>query len=78
MRRLVVLQGVVGHVLPAFGEHHTVDLRLGAATDERHMLIHLGQPRSERARWSIADCRRDRPGLFDGQSAKHRVPSFAS
>ncbi len=45
----VVLVRVVRKVLPTFGEHHAVDLHLGVGADQRHVLIHLGEPRAERA-----------------------------
>ncbi len=44
----MVLERVIGEVLLAFGEHHPVDLRLGARADERHVLIDLRQPAAER------------------------------
>ena len=49
MRRLVVLQRVVGEVLLALGEHHAVDLHVGAGPDQGHVLVHLGQPAAQRA-----------------------------
>ena len=44
-----MLQRVVRQMLPAFGEHHAVDLRSAPRADQRHVLIDLGQPCAERA-----------------------------
>ena len=49
MRGLVVLQRVIGEVLPALGEHHAVDLHVGAGADQGHVLVHLGQPAAQGA-----------------------------
>ena len=49
VRRLVVLQRVVGEVLLAFGEHHAVDLRVGARADQGHVLVDLGQAAAQGA-----------------------------
>ena len=39
-----MLMRVVRQMLPAFGEHHAVDLHLGVRPGHRHVLIHLGEP----------------------------------
>ena len=49
MRRLVVLQGVVGEVLAALGEHHAVDLHVRARADQGHVLVDLRQAAAQRA-----------------------------
>ena len=42
-----MLMRVVRQVLPAFGEHHAVDLHLGIRPGHRHVLIHFRQPRAQ-------------------------------
>ena len=72
-----MLQRVIRKVLLAFGEHHAVDLRVGACADQRHVLIDLRQPAAQGA---------DRPlqrrvaidqRLADGRSARRPRPSSA-
>ena len=47
VRRFVMLQRVVRQVLLALGEHHAVDLGIGAASDQGHVLIDLRQPAAQ-------------------------------
>ena len=49
IRRLVMLVRVVREMLPAFGEHHAIDLHFGIRPGHRDVLIHFGQPAAERA-----------------------------
>ena len=77
VRRLMVLQRVIRKMLLAFGEHHAVDLRVGAVADQRHVLIDFGQPAAQRADGPLQLAVALRPAPFDGRSATRRCPSFA-
>ena len=74
---LVMLQRVVRQVLLAFGEHHAVDLGVGAAADQRHVLIHLGQPAAQGGDRPLQRGVARRPAPSDGRSATRRCPSSA-
>ena len=52
VRGLMMLQRVIREGLFALGEHHAVDLRVGPFAGQRHVLVDLGQPATQR---------RDRP-----------------
>ncbi len=76
VRGLMVLERVIGKVLLAFGEHDAVDLSMGVFASEGDVLIHFGEAACRGRRWSIAVGRRLRQRLFDGRSARRRVPQF--
>ena len=49
MRRLMMLQRVIGEMLLALGEHDAVDLHIGAWSDHGDVLVYFRQPATERA-----------------------------
>ena len=48
VRRAVILQGVIGQVLPTLGEHHAVDLAVRPRADQIDRLVDLRQPGTHR------------------------------
>ena len=68
------LQGVIGEVLAAVGEHDAVDLGLGPGADQRHVLIDLGQAASQGADGPLQRGVAAEQGLLMGEMPHAHAP----